>query len=420
MICTDCVKLDSLKLYISQNSKVRECDFCKASKKCVDKKQFYTHLENQLFKALTPTDYLSSFEQMMIFECGSSEPPVYTLSEFIQDADDVVIEEAVEEFLDWLPEKYNTDENGNEALYVLDNGTLEHNDYADKWEKFVKEIHHGRRFFNKKTQEFLDSLLATIDQGGKLHSDVVDGVDCDTSLFRARIASGKDQIEKVNAEPAAQLGPVPEKLASNQRMTPAGISAMYCSLDRNTCLCELRTIVGDTAISGEFRPIKPLKLLNLSALASVDFTVGDFLSEGWRKHAHASEFFKEMVYKLSRPLGRQDELGYLSTQVFFEYLRVKYHKEVDGVKFSSVQTDSVGINIALFPESSHVGPRDYVCDEADIFSALDPVPKLYYVEESLVFHRIKAVKVESHDEDSSGLYFMDELTRKRLYPGIKI
>jgi len=420
MICAACVKLDSLKLFINQNSKAHVCEFCKTSQKCVDKEQLYSYMENQLFEVLTPTDYLSNFEQAMIYECGSDEPPVYTLFDFIQDADDVVAKEVAEEFINWLPAKYHKDERGSEALYVLDDGTLEYNDYAHEWEKFVKDIHHGRRFFNEKAKDFLDSLLTILDQGGKLYSDVVEVIDCDAQLYRARIVSGKTQIEEVSNDPASQLGPVPEKLASNQRMTPAGISAMYCSLDRNTCLCELRTIVGDTAISGEFRPIKPLKLLNLSSLTSVDFVVGDYLSVDWRKHTHATEFFKEMVYKLSRPLGRQDELGYLSTQVFFEYLRVKYHKEVDGVQFTSVQTDGKGINIALFPESSVIGKQDEVDQQGDTSPLGRLVPKLCYVDKSLVFHRIKAVKIDSHDENSSAPYVMDELSRKRLYPGTNI
>ena len=238
-------------------------------------------------------------------------------------------------------------------------------------------------------------------------------------VYRARITSGKQQIEDISNDPKTQLGPVPEKLAGNQRMSPVGISAMYCSLDRNTCLTELRTIVGDIAISCEFRPISDIKLLNLSSLSSIVFAFDDVFSEGLRKRLHAIEFFKEMSIKLSRPLGRSDELGYLSTQVFFEYLRVKYNGVVDGVLFPSVQTGKKNVNIALFPESSIIGEEGDGADESAATHSSRLMSKLYFVSESLMYHRICAVSVTSHDESSSVPFALNEITRNRLFPELK-
>ncbi|MNG14439.1 hypothetical protein D3C84_981900 [compost metagenome] len=53
---------------------------------------------------------------------------------------------------------------------------------------------------------------------------------------------------------------------------------------------------------------------------------------------------------MSRPKARNDELRYLSTQVVFEYLRLRFGKSVDGLVFPSVQTGEAGTNVVLFPE----------------------------------------------------------------------
>jgi len=419
MICTNCVNFDSLKSFIKENGADNECSYCGEAGVCAEQEKIFTFIKNQLFEVLTPTDELSDFEQGMIFECGSDDPHVYPVWEFIQDSNEIAEENVTAAFLEWLPSEYTIDSDGNEILYVFDDGTLEYNDFSVKWDLFVKDINHNHRFFNKNAEEFLDSLLAILGQGGELHTDVIEVMGRENSLYRARITSGKQQIEDISKEPKMQLGPVPVKLAGNQRMSPVGISAMYCSLDRNTCLTELRTIVGDIAISGEFRPISDIKLLNLSLLSSVTFTFGDFLSEGLRKRLHAIEFFKEMTFKLSRPLGRSDELGYLSTQVFFEYLRVKYNGIVDGVLFPSVQTGKKNVNIALFPESSIIGVEGEGVDEIATAHSSQLMPKLYFVNESLMYHRISAVNVTSHDESSSVPFALNEITRNRLFPELK-
>ena len=57
---------------------------------------------------------------------------------------------------------------------------------------------------------------------------------------------------------------------------------------------------------------------------------------------------------MSRPKARNDELSYLSTQVVFEYLRLRFGKQVDGLVFPSVQTGEAGTNVVLFPEASRL------------------------------------------------------------------
>jgi hypothetical protein len=53
---------------------------------------------------------------------------------------------------------------------------------------------------------------------------------------------------------------------------------------------------------------------------------------------HLKVFLGSLVKKMSRPKARNDELSYLSTQVVFEYLRLRFGRQVDGSVFPSVQT----------------------------------------------------------------------------------
>ena len=56
-------------------------------------------------------------------------------------------------------------------------------------------------------------------------------------------------------------------------MTPNGISALYCALERETCLSEIRSITGDHVVSTALTPVAELKLLDLTALTSLNLRI---------------------------------------------------------------------------------------------------------------------------------------------------
>jgi hypothetical protein len=421
MICEQCVVFDSLKELITKNGKTDECKYCYSQTTCLDENAVFSYIESRLVEVLTSTEHLSAYEHGMIYECGSDEPKIYPIWEFLGDSNEIAREEVIDSLMAYLPKEFHVNDQGQDEHFVFDDGTLEQNDYADQWQKFVEDIHHDRRFFNKSAKEFLDSLFTTLNNGENLDVNSVTELPSSAPLFRSRIANGEESMKKISKNPCSELGPVPKNLAGNQRMTPAGISAIYCSLDRNTCLCELRTIVGDIAISGAFQSVNGLKLIDLKKLSEackIHLDKLDLLHEGYRNISHAYEFLKDITYKLSRPLGRQDELGYLSTQVFFEYLRVKYSDTVDGVIFESIQNDGKGTNLALFPESSSVSNLKEALEEGATPKASDlkhSNAKLYFVNDSIVYHKINAVEVKSKDSKWSEPFVVDELTRRRFY-----
>ncbi|MEY8240447.1 MAG: RES family NAD+ phosphorylase [Cycloclasticus sp.] len=415
MICVECVNIESIKSFVNKIGAKAQCKYCEKENISADIEAVFTKIEEQASDVLRPVEELSSMERGLIFECGSSEPPVFAAFEFFEE---FLCEDAANELMDWLPDNYNQTSEGHDALFALDDGTLEENEITYEWDRFIEGVNHGYRYFNQGSSRFLDKIFETISTDGKLRPEVVKSFGNGDKFYRARLANTHKDIKSIEAQPHKELGPVPKEFAGSQRMTPAGISAMYCALDRSTCLSELRPIVGDTVISAEFKPTSKLKFLDLSKLEKLNTGNMDELSVGFRQHANVCEFLKDMVFNLSKPLARQDELGYLSTQVFFEYLRVKYHHEVDGVFFPSVQCDGQDHNIALFPESSSVLSVDgkvkvFVTPDTDFPN--DRVPKFQVVDKSLIFHKIKSVSVESDDEPDSFKLVTDEDTLKKIY-----
>ena len=208
-------------------------------------------------------------------------------------------------------------------------------------------------------------------------------------------------------------------------MTPNGISALYCALERETCLSEIRSITGDQVVSAALTPISELKLLDLTVLRRVEPPALTLLDEGFRESLHRKVFLDSLVKKMSRPKARNDDLSYLSTQVVFEYLRTRFGKYVDGMVFPSVQTGGIGTNVVIFPEASRLSytpsvdpdPTDWPEQVAvPSENPFGPPAKLAVVARSIRFHQVMAIETKAMEYDHIYSLFMSDLDRKRLGP----
>ncbi|HGS4441987.1 TPA: RES family NAD+ phosphorylase, partial [Vibrio cholerae] len=253
-------------------------------------------------------------------------------------------------------------------LFILDDGTLEYNSYRDKWLNFINSISHGKRFFNIEVSHFLDDLFSVLHKDNHINETICTVLEPGVSLYRARIANTKLERESIISDPSRQLGAVPADLASDQRMTPSGISAFYASSDRDTCFSEVRAITGDLVISGEFTVNRPLKFLDLTKLEEISKNVYHPFEPNYRKNSHKSAFIKQLMFLLSKPASKRKNSSYLETQVIFEYLRVNFGEDISGLVFPSVQTGLNGLNVVLFPENSSVNFYMYINGQKIEFS----------------------------------------------------
>jgi hypothetical protein len=400
-------------MFVTTTGRSAKCDYCGNGNMCVKDEVLDKFLLDEIHEILIPTSELTDYQQAMIFACGSDEIGVFELNDFIEMNVNSVNGTYVEGLLERLPN--DTDDNGGAILYVLNDGNLEGlNDFENRWDGFIDSIQHKKRFFNKSAFSFCNDLFETIINDEKLLPLLVIDLPITQSLYRARVGYSIADIELIDKDPINQLGAVPAKLASSQRMTPAGVSAFYAAFDRNTCISELRPIVGDAAVSGEFRPNRALKLLDLDALKDIPID-DDLISGRWKALSHAYAFFPELVFKLTRPSSRHNQHDYLATQVIFEFLSTKFGSQIDGIIYPSIQTNGDSYSLALFPEHSLANNGTvYLVDNMNLFQENDAA--LFFVPESTRFHRVRSASYNATEEENSLMLTADDTVLKRLFP----
>lgn len=411
MICVDCVFKPSIVQFVHENGSQNVCGYCGADAICVEDDKLASWLESRARAVLVPSDKLSVWDQINVFEARSGEPPVFELWDFFERIGPIANENFMDTFAKNLPEE--RDGKGNKVLYSLNDGDLDdYNDFEWKWDHVVRSIKHDLRFLNRKAEEFCDSLFKATATNGRIANQLIREIGHDVSIYRARIANSENDIKHISESPISQLGPVPPTLASSQRMTPAGVSSFYAALDRETCISELRPLVGDVVITGEFRGNKNIHLLDLDALAAIA-RPDDVFSDDYLELAHASAFYEELVFQLSRPSSRSDQNSYLASQYIFEYLGSKFGEQIQGLVYSSVQRNGAQPCIALFPNQSNVSnvrPR--------LRNGTPDVDEkvLKFIDGSLRYHRIKSAVYEGSEYESADTLLIDDRIMRLMFP----
>lgn len=412
LVCINCTSAKPLKVLVETQGAQGQCSFCQSESLCITTQVLYGFLWERIRENTAFIDDLSSYEQAMIHEYGLDDVQVATIDvvlvEWLELNEDPYIDDA----LNNLPLDLQRDADGRERRFYFDQGNLERNPYDERWSEFVRDVSHVHRFFNTRALEFLDELfsdMAARDVG--LDSSNLLLLNPGTALFRARKVEGLAQAEQLAKNPASEFGPTPLWLAGSQRMTPSGISALYCALDRDTCLSEIRSITGDTVVSVALTPTAPMTFLDISKLGEHSPTSGGLLERGHLDRVRRMSFIRSLVNKMSRPRRTGDELTYLSTQVVFEYLRIKIGAAAHGIAFPSVQTGKKGINVAVFPEYCSIA-NPGATDSGTQHSK--PSDQFSVMEGSFVFHKITAVTTSADTYREASDLFMDEITRSRF------
>lgn len=430
MICIDCISPTSLKSLVSPQESSLVCRYCGNHSLGIDSSTLFDHILERVVENTASDEDLSSLELGLIWDCGSDHISLADIEIVLSDWIDLGTEPYFDDLCAHIPQALRINDQGEERYYYGDDGSLKKNFYEDKWLGFTTNIQHSYRFFNTSARGFLDTVFSMLfTEDDALKPECVRVIPGGTPLYRARTASDFATAERIAKSPANELGPTPKARAGSQRMTPHGISALYCALDRETCLSEIRCITGDRVVSIAMSPIEDLKFLDLTQLSKVQPPELTLLEQGFREALHLKSFIGSLVRKMSRPRGRNDDLTYLSTQVVFEYLRLRLADQVDGLIFPSVQTGGKGINAVVFPEHSVVSERNYHCHIDDSYglragadpqsNTKEPEPfeqgaKLYCLPGSLRFHQVTGVKTEATESDDIYESFMTESDRQRL------
>ena len=130
----------------------------------------------------------------------------------------------------------------------------------------------------------------------------------------------------------------------------------YGAMDRSTCVSEIRAPVGSHVVVGEFELLRPVRLLDLDALANVHVK-GSYFDPDYSTQTNRAAFLRRLVEEVSRPVMPQDEASeYLQTQAVAKYLAKKSCPPIDGILFRSSQTGRTGRNLVLFNHACLVEP----------------------------------------------------------------
>lgn len=425
MICIRCVTPIPLKKLVADNGTLCKCNYCDEDNVAVDAKFLFDYVIERVEENIASEGDLSSYEEVSIYDIGADDISVATIDVVLSEWFDLGDDPYFDDLLKHLPNKYLKNSRGYDRHYYADDGLLERNFYEDRWAKFIDGIRHSHRFFNPNARDFLDSVFSFLSTDrGELKSEVVRTLKQGQELYRARTVQDYDAAKKIEEDPVSQLGPTPRDRATSQRMTPNGISALYCALERETCLSEIRSITGDHVLIVAMTPTTQLKLLDLTKLERIEPPKLTVHEKGYLEAMHLKTFISSLVKKMSRPKGRNDELGYLSTQVVFEYLRLSFGNQVEGLVFPSVQTGEKGMNVVLFPESSVISTSRYEKPDeikhtlgSDTDAALDrfkPEEKLAVVANSMRYYQVLAIQTTAEEFSHIGELFMGDLARKRI------
>lgn len=232
--------------------------------------------------------------------------------------------------------------------------------FYDEWRNFRDNVEKEARYFSNSAKDFLDSIFGDIEDLKTRKDDYViqtiNPGDDMSVFFRGRTFQSEKRVEEAMVRPDRDIGPAPSGLAAAGRMNAKGISVFYGATHPNIALSELRPPVGSSVMMGEFHLIRPIRLLNLSLLSKV-VARGSIFDPNFAELESRSHFLTSLVKMMTRPTNPdQADKEYLPTQLIADYISNAHPSEVDGILFSSSQSEEAGFNVVLFRHASKVEP----------------------------------------------------------------
>lgn len=226
------------------------------------------------------------------------------------------------------------------------------------WEHFERSLKTEARFFNSAGSSHLAAVFGHIDKIRTLRKRplvrTITPGSKSALFFRARVFQSDDALKTALGRPDLHLGPPPPALATPGRMNAAGISVFYGATTRRLAIAEVRPPVGSQVLVGRFDVLRPLRLLDLTALASV-VSEGSIFDPGWAARLERAAFLGSLKGRISQPVMPDDErLEYLATQAVADFLATQNKPTFDGMIFPSVQAGGAGRNVVLFHRASRV------------------------------------------------------------------
>lgn len=370
-ICHRCVEEPFLSSEIATTGEIAVCSYCESEDQCWTIEQLADRVEQAFDEhyvrtSTEPDDWQQSLlrDRESDYEWDRNGEPVH---EAIEGAARIPAE-AVSHVLEVLGERhydFDTAAMGDECEFDADS-YYEQKDSSDatwqyEWRYFERTLRTEARYFSRAAADHLAAVFGGIDQlgtsdGKPLVVDAGPGAPIEV-LFRARVFQSEEPLKEALCRPDRHLGSPPARAAAAGRMNARGISVFYGATTQSVALAEVRPPVGSYVAVAAFRIIRPLRLLDLSALENAG-DGGSVFDPTLLQRLERVAFLQSLGRKMTRPVMPDDqEFDYLVTQAAADFLATENDPTLDGILFKSTQSEE-GDNIVLFHKASRVKSMD--------------------------------------------------------------
>lgn len=371
-LCYRCVGEDFLRAEISKRGQRGQCSYCKRQAKSYTIEDMAERIEEVFGQHFMRTsDQPNTWQHTLLSDKESDydwerdgEPVV----DAIMNAADIPYEAAedIQAILDDKHGDFDSAAMGEETEFCADSYYEEKgpNDWAcrEEWDSFEQSLKTEARFFSRSGAKHLASIFHRIDamstaDGRPLVIAAGPGTSL-TSIYRARVFQSDDKLETALCRPDQHLGSPPAMLATAGRMNAQGISVLYGSNELGVAIAEVRPPVGGQVAVARFNIVRPLRLLDLTAVSEVSER-GSIFDSAYAGRLERAVFLRSLSRRITRPVMPDDEaFEYLATQAIADFLATENDPPLDGILFPSVQVAGKALNVVLFHKAARIEAPD--------------------------------------------------------------
>ncbi len=231
-----------------------------------------------------------------------------------------------------------------------------------EWHSFEQSLKSEARFFSRTAAGHLASIFGDIHRlrtqaGHPLIVDAGPQMALD-HLYRARVFQSEEKLKEALCRPDLHLGSPPGSFAASGRMNARGISVFYGATEPSGALAEVRPPVGSHVVVAKFCIVRPLRMLDLSALEFV-YEEGSIFDPSFKEKLERVAFLRSLGRLITKPVMPDDQdLDYLATQAIADFLATENEPQLDGIIFPSAQSES-GDNVVLFHKAAKVAAESF-------------------------------------------------------------
>jgi hypothetical protein len=411
-LCYKCVGEAFLKARIENDGQEQKCSFCKGLCKAMPLDDIADAFEAVLAQYFYRTsdepsglEYTATKESDYEWE-RSGEPVVDVLQEIGSIEEEVA--EAIRRILHARHDDYYSQEEGDfseSSQYSY--CSVDTRRLSATWRTFTDDLKTRSRYFSETAATTLTDLFDSIHEyetkkGEKIIVKAGPGT-AYASLYRARVFQRSEKLEEALKRPDLEIGPPLPKAASAGRMNARGISVFYGAPDCLVALAEVRPLVGSDVITARFDVIRPLLLLDIEALKSVEVP-GSLFDPSYAIRLEKAEFLRSLSSRITMPVMPDDEpFEYLPTQAIADFLASQTKPSLDGIIYPSVQGIKGMKNVCLFHKAALIQEMSFPEGteiKAQLETTTEDGPEIdYWVWEEIPKEQGEKSAIVTDDED---------------------